>query len=167
MLITTKLLEIMLMILTLSSCISTASPNPTGIPETQAPVPVSGEPGELPQGAVIVLRRSGGFAGLDEEWTLYDDGTVTAKDGRQWQTSPEEVSTLLEGLEALGFFELEAAPSPVIPCCDRFSYELTAVAGERVHTAATYDGATDTPAGLWQAIEVVTEFLKQAEAQAG
>ncbi|MBN1147242.1 MAG: hypothetical protein JXA78_08300 [Anaerolineales bacterium] len=132
-----------------------------------------GQPGQspvvenIPEGAVIVYRRSGGFAGLDEEWTIYADGRVTSKDGRQWQASPEQASDLIVQIEALGFFEIKADPIPLIPCCDRFYYELTMVSGEQAHTIATYDGAPATPPGLWQAMEAVIRFLDQAKQQPG
>jgi hypothetical protein len=148
------------LIIALSSCIAAPISTPTSrLEPTFLTSPIVDQPGELPRGAVIVFRRSGGIAGLDEEWTLYADGRVVSKDGRQWQTSAEQVSGLLERLDALGFFDLEATTAPVVPCCDRFYYELAVIGNEQTNTVATYDGAPDTPPGVWQAIEAVTNFL--------
>ena len=145
-----------------SPTISEASPI-TATPTIQPTESSPDEPQmDMPPGAVIVYRRSGGFAGLYEEWTIYDDGRVTTKDGRQWQTSPEGVSALIDRLETVGFFDIIADPMSMIPCCDRFYYELTVASGERLHTIATYDGAQSTPANLWQAMGAVTDFLDQA-----
>jgi len=130
-------------------------------------------PGEAPQPqaetdperAVIVYRRSGGFAGRDDEWTVYADGRLAAKDGRQWQTSPEAVSALLVVIRKLGFFEVKAPPLEAAPCCDRFYYELTVIDGGQSNTAATYDGAASVPPGLQASLDAVIKFLEQAGAR--
>ena len=118
---------------------------------------------DMPPGAVIAYRQSGGFAGLDEEYTIYADGRVTAKDGSQWQTSPEGVSDLLNTIKSLGFFKIVAKPISMVPCCDRFSYELTVVTSELANSAATYDGASSTPPALSSSIQAVTNFLDRVK----
>jgi hypothetical protein len=113
----------------------------------------------MPPGAVIVYRQSGGFAGLDEEWTIYADGRVIARDGSEWQSSPEQVSDLLYTIKSLGFFKLDAVPVSIVPCCDRFYYELSVVSGDLANSAATYDGAPTSPPGLSSSMQAVTNFL--------
>jgi hypothetical protein len=116
---------------------------------------------DMPPGAVIVYRQTGGFAGLDEEYMIYADGRVTAKDGGHWQASPDQVSELIGTIKSLGFFKIEASHVSIVPCCDRFSYELTVVAGDLANSAATYDGAPSAPSALQSSIQAVTNFLER------
>ena len=148
-----------------TSTIVEPSPSPAPpTPTSQSPESIPDEPQvDLPPGAVIVYRQSGGFAGLNEEWTIYADGRVTAKDGSQWQASPEGVSDLLYTIKSLGFFKIEASHVSIVPCCDRFSYELTVVTDELANSAATYDGAPSTPSALSSAIQAVTNFLDRVK----
>jgi len=122
---------------------------------------------ELPEGAVLEFRRSGGFAGLNEVWTLYADGRLTKAESDQpgasiqeWQTDPEQVTALLEKIVALGFFELPAGGEPVAVGVDRFAYSLTLGYNDMRHTVSAAEGAGDVPEPLWQAIAEVQAFLE-------
>jgi hypothetical protein len=113
--------------------------------------------------AVIVYQRSGGFAGVHEQWTVYPDGRITASDGREWQVAPERVEQLLADIEALGFFEMSGRYMPLNTCCDRFTYEITVRSGDRVHTATTIDAAPNTPAELWRVIDEISHLVTDSE----
>jgi len=113
--------------------------------------------------AVIVYQRSGGFAGVHEQWTVYPDGRITASDGREWQVAPERVEQLLADIEALGFFEMSGRYMPLNTCCDRFTYEITVRSGDRVHTATTIDAASNTPAELWRVIDEISRLVTDSE----
>ena len=109
--------------------------------------------------AVITYQRSGGFAGVHEQWTIYPDGRITASDGREWQVAPERVEQLLADIEALGFFEMSGRYMPLNTCCDRFTYEITVRSGDKVHTATTIDAAPNTPAELWRVIDEISRLV--------
>jgi hypothetical protein len=113
--------------------------------------------------AVIIYQRSGGFAGVHEQWTVYPDGRITASDGREWQVAPERVDQLLADIEALGFFEMSGRYMPLNTCCDRFTYEITVRSGDRVHTVTTIDAAPNTPAELWRVIDEISRLVTDSE----
>lgn len=109
--------------------------------------------------AVIIYQRSGGFAGIHEQWTIYPDGRIMAGDGREWRVTPEQVERLLTEIEALGFFEMEGRYMPLNTCCDRFTYEITVRHGDTVNTVTTIDAALDAPPELWCVINVINDLV--------
>ncbi len=137
----------------------TPSPGTPVSPRTEAVSPIPGKLTEADGEAAIVYRRSGGFAGVSEQWTIYPDGRITASDGRAWQVKPEQVEQLVDDIQTLGFFEMKGRYVPLNTCCDRFTYEITVRTGGRVHTVVTIDAAPDAPVALWQALEKVSNLL--------
>ncbi len=113
----------------------------------------------IPDDAAIVFHRSGGIAGVDEQWTVYRDGRVVANDGRAWQITAEQVEQLLADIEALGFFQLDNDFTPFDTCCDRFTYSLTVHNDDMVKTVTTIDDAANTPDALWNVLERVNSLL--------
>ncbi len=89
--------------------------------------------------AVIVYRRSGGFAGISEQWRIYPDGKIVNGDGRGFRVPEERVKELLLTIEALGFFEMPDSLGPLDACCDRFIHEITVRRGDEVKKVATVD----------------------------
>lgn len=116
---------------------------------------------EMPEGAVVIFRRSGGFAGVNEEWVIYADGRVKSSQGEEWQADPAAVGDLLAQIDGYDFFSLRSQYIPANPCCDLFSYELIVNDRGRVHLVATVDGA-DAPEGLQLALQAVQEFIENS-----
>ncbi len=115
-----------------------------------APLPDERKPIEMPQGAVIVFKRSGGLAGLNEEWTIYPDGRVTGADGAVFQVQAQAVSDLLAKLTALDLSALAGDYIPLNACCDRIFYELIiALQGQTVRIK-TADGVSGVPEAVWR-----------------
>jgi hypothetical protein len=86
----------------------------------------------------LVLERSGGFAGVQDSFVVDRSVVGGAKPLR------------LAG--SVGFRRLRAAYRPSNPCCDRFSYRITAFyAGGSRKTVATTEGAA-APQILWDVI---------------
>jgi len=111
--------------------------------------------------AVIIYQRSGGFAGIHEQWTVYPDGRIVAGDGREWRVTPQQVEQLLAEIEALGFFEMKGRYMPLNTCCDRFIYEITVHRGNSVKTVRTIDAAPDTPPELWRIIDEISRLVSE------
>lgn len=136
-------------------------------PMAESPTPI--EPEDTDKGravmgdAVIIYQRSGGFAGVHEQWTVYPDGRIVATDGREWQVTPEQVEQLLAEIEALGFFEMNSRYMPLNTCCDRFTYEITVHHGDRVNTVTTIDAAPDAPPELWHVIDEISHWVSALE----
>lgn len=107
----------------------------------------------------VVFKRSGGIAGLDEEWTIFTNGRIATNTTIQPQLTAEEVTQTLNSLESLGFFELENSYLPEDTCCDRFLYEITAVQGSTFHTVTTLETTPDMPEALQQTLRLIQEKL--------
>ncbi len=136
-----------------------SSPAPTAELSLPSPEDAVHPAAGLPAEVALVLRRSGGIAGVSEQWTIYTDGSVEAGDGRRWQATPEEVASLVAEIEGLGFFELDSRYVPFDTCCDRFTYELAVRSGERSHAVTALEATPDVPEALWEALDAVQRFL--------
>lgn len=136
---------------------------PPGPPQTPTPrdssAPKEELPLDLPQGAAIVFKRSGGLAGVDETWVIYFDGRITAADGAAYRTDEEAVNALLDQLRALDLAKFAGDYTPLNPCCDRFFYELFLNVDATHVLIKTADGASDVPEAVWQAIDLVSAFI--------
>ena len=88
-----------LAILFLAGC---AAPQPAA-----ATPPAENSPVGTDQEIDIVLRKTGGFAGVDESWQIAADGHITTSDGDTGQVSISDLNAAVEQLEAAGFFELQ------------------------------------------------------------
>jgi hypothetical protein len=136
------------------------SPPPSTQPSETPTLDDSDSPPQaLPDGAVIVYRRSGGIAGLDETFTIYQDGRITSSDGGEWYVSPQDLQDLMKQIKQVGFFQVEQTGPFNVPCCDRFSYTLTVNLEGKTHTVQTYDGAVDQPESVQSAINAINTFL--------
>ncbi len=105
--------------------------------------------------AVIVLKRGGGFAGVDEEWTIYASGRVAPAEGAERTVAAEAVDSLLADIEARGFFELADAYGRGSKCNDCFQLELTVTHNGRTKTVTAVDAAPDTPPALQEIVSAV------------
>jgi hypothetical protein len=91
---------------------------------------------------VIIIARSGGFAGVSEQWSFYSDGHVMkdaadkSQTGETLTVDSAEITSLLEELKSNGFFQMKASSGigGMSNCKDCFTYQLT----------ATSDGVTNT-----------------------
>ncbi len=111
---------------------------------------------------VIVLERSGGFAGRTQTWTVYADGQVVSGQGER-QVAPELVSQFVAGLSALGFFNLQDAYGQNTQCRDCYNYRLTVNSGGQTKTVSFVDNPADMPLGLGEAMEQLNSLLASAK----
>ena len=117
----------------------------------------------LPESASIIFRRSGGFAGVDEEWVIYSDGRITSAEGGAWQVAPERVEALVKQIDEAGFFELDGNYLPLDTCCDRFTYQVSVSMGDKSNSVTTIDAAPGVPPELWQVIDAINTLLTGLE----
>ncbi|MFQ5612323.1 MAG: hypothetical protein ACE5H9_09345 [Anaerolineae bacterium] len=118
-----------------------------------------GKRGEVPGDIAIRFQRSGGFAGLNEQWIIYRDGRVDGPGGERRRVTPEEVQMLLETIHAAGFFDLRESYVPLDTCCDRFFYTLTVQFGGKTKTVNTLDASPTQPEELTRVMNAIGEFL--------
>ncbi len=158
------IIAVLLVSLLLGGCAPrTTSQDEVGRSPLPTPIPVgsvtTSSAEEIGQEIALIYKRSGGFAGLDEQFTIYRDGRISSNDGRERRVDAQEVALLLQEIEQLGFLQMEANYMPEDSCCDRFFYELTVYSGDQAITVSTIDGAPSAPDELWQALELVQDFL--------
>ena len=101
----------------------------------------------LPAGTAIALQQTGGFAGVDNLWIFYGDGTIVTPSGEALYVAAKDVGDQLAALDAAGFFEM-AQPKPKAICCDHFSYTLYARDGDRENVITLSGGDPDLPPEL-------------------
>jgi hypothetical protein len=110
---------------------------------------------------LISYHKSGGFAGVDETLTVYDDGRIELRDKRgstSSQAAPSDIQALQKLLTSPEFTALQLPVWP--PGADQFVYELT-VPG-RAQPIVTVDGA-DNPPVLREVIGALEQLKTQAK----
>jgi hypothetical protein len=114
-------------------------------------------------GVLVIFKRSGGIAGLDQTLTIYEDGRTTFVGGKSEgaaQVAATDLSELRRLLASPEFTALDAR----YPArgADQFIYSITTQAGGKTQTVVTMDGAKK-PEILNQ---VLAELGKMLQAQA-
>jgi hypothetical protein len=151
---------------TIQLATQTAKPTAHVVPPTATVIQATAEPTRVSVTPVAVepfavtFRRSGGFAGVNEEFVIRSDGSMEAAAGVR-QLSPQAVSNLRAQIEATG---LDGVPPgeylPADPCCDRFTYELKIVKNGTTYDYITVDDTPGAPPELMDAIDVLQTFLE-------
>lgn len=145
-----------LVLLLLSGCaVETAHAPEAAVEATATAVPTATH---TPNTAVI-FKRSGGLAGVNEEWVLFVDGRIETNTTIQPQLSAEDVSQLLNSLETVGFFQLNNSYLPEDTCCDRFLYEITVLQTSTFHTVTSLENTPDMPESLQQSLRLIQNTL--------
>jgi hypothetical protein len=130
------------------------SPAPTEAPTM---VPESITPSSDP---LIIFKRSGGFAGLEDQWIIYPDGRVEGGGATQEAIPADQIAQILADAEAGGFFNLKDQYIDVGHCCDFFNYEITiSLPDGRSHTVATAEQTPGMPPVLAQLIQELNDLL--------
>ena len=108
----------------------------------------------------MIIRRSGGIAGITEEMTVYGDGRLEFGGDvvqTQAQAAPNELTTLQQLLASPEFAALNTRYSAI--GADMFVYEISVPgSGKKV---VTTDGAKNPPV-LEQVLAELQQLLKRA-----
>ena len=95
----------------------------------------------------IVYGKSGGFAGLVQEWNIYADGRIENANGDLvGQAEPAEVTAVVMLADEGGFYELDDDYLEGDECCDLITYTLTVTDSEQAKTVSTRDNWPHPPA---------------------
>lgn len=135
-------------------------PKPTNMPGNGPRPEVT-----VPPGAIIVFQRSGGIAGLDENWIIYSEGRLVSAEGKEWQVDPREIAILASGIEELGFLDLRDSYLEWNSCCDRFSYTLTLKTAGSKKTVTWIDANPEIPVNLLAIQERIQGFIQDRSSQ--
>lgn len=102
-----------------------------------------GDPTPPPQGdpnaALLVYVKSGGFAGIHEEWRFYADGRLTADDGSTFTLSAEQLNGLQAAIAAADLAGLPERIGGRNTCADCFNYSLTVTVDGKAKTVSAND----------------------------
>jgi hypothetical protein len=108
----------------------------------------------------IIFKRSGGIAGLEDEWIIYADGTVEGGLAAEGSLSTEQITQILADAEANGFFDLKDEYIDKNHCCDFFNYEVTLnLPDGRSHTDITAEQTPGMPPFLAQLIQELNDLV--------
>jgi hypothetical protein len=120
------------------------------------------EPLQLPKGALIAFRKSGGAPARTREIVLYPDGRVSFGGpdlGKEMyahvprKMNDAQIARLRKTLDHANFFRMSSAQGEPPP--DARAYEIVARAGNRVNTVTVFDGAIP---------DVLTPLIQQLSA---
>jgi hypothetical protein len=137
------------------TALEAVEPTETTVPPTE---PI--EPAVTTTDPVIIFKRTGGFAGLEDQWIIYADGRVEDGAATAESLSPDQIAQILADAEAGGFFDLKDQYIDQNHCCDFFNYEVTLnLADGRSHTVATVEQTPGMPPVLAQLIQELNELL--------
>ncbi|MBU1865930.1 MAG: hypothetical protein KKE89_05905 [Actinobacteria bacterium] len=101
----------------------------------------------------VTLRVSGGINGIDENIVVHEDGRIVANDQPVSNPSLDEVAALFAQIRNGGFLTLESSYLPANTCCDRFTYQITAVLDGQAHSVTTMDATAEAPDELMLLID--------------
>jgi len=143
---------------------------PTATPRAPLPpgvtiVPIAPTPSTS---ADIILRRSGGIAGVSDTMTLKPDGTVIVEQRTGSKTlraldGPASYAALLSKIEATGIYSV--APGrywPSAPCCDRFAMELTLNRNGQALVFATVQATPNVPQPMLDCFQLILQYVATA-----
>ena len=146
-----------------TGCTSIARTTPTpeaSTPQVQPSAPTATpKPGSRSSGAVITFARSGGIAGISEQWSIYEDGRVIGPAGEVAHVPEVDVSRLIAEIEAAGFFEWPASPRVLRSCADCFTYSIVVSFEGKSNQLTLVDGQTDAPEGASLVLERIQAVL--------
>jgi hypothetical protein len=154
---TTIAILITILVSACGSSVSNPKSTPTSIPVPEETDEVTGY--DKLGGAVIVYKKSGGFAGVAEEWTIFPDGRIVSGEGHEYLLSENKISTLLSEIENLGFFEIKDPGQLLSDCRDCFAYQITVSIDERTKVVNAVDGQADPADAIWEIINLIEILL--------
>lgn len=118
----------------------------------------------VPENAVVVFQKSGGFAGITESTIIYADGRIENDKNESLQVDPQVVEGLVMTAVDSGFFEFDPNYVPENYCCDFFNYSLTIRDCDEAHTVLTADQVPGAPVELQQLISTVEAMIMNVSA---
>ncbi len=153
-----------IVLVALVGCAQLVAPGTQPSPTTSPLTSPLASPLAVPGGSLVILvHRTGGLAGVDETWTMYDDGRV-AYTGHGTGTQTNQISSdavaAVMALARANFAALDTEYNPANTCCDRFVYEITITVNGQSKTIHAVDGATDEPPTTTQILTALQAAMK-------
>lgn len=149
----------------MTSCSQDEAPVEIPMPTSETPQPVATatavtRPGT--QEEVIVYARTGGIAGISEQWRFLEDGRVFDEQGVEYSVSDSDIANMIEEMDALGFFAWEFEAPRLGSCADCFTYSIAATYDGQSSQVIFLDGQQDVPEEIWSILEAIQDLLEEA-----
>lgn len=109
-------------------------------------------------GAVVVLRQTGGFAGRVQEWQIFADGRLLVNGKESIRLEPVQVENLLKEIQASGFYDLDKDSYISGACNDCYLFTLTVQDGRIVRQVAVEETSADQT-GMKRIIQAVQKLV--------
>ena len=151
------LVALTLVLIFLAACGGPATPiaTPCNVPPARTNAVEDG----VNAGAVIIYERIGEGTCTSESWTFYPDGRIVGDNGKTTvdeQVTATEISTLVNDINELGFYELESTTHTACKAC--YTYFIT-VNDSEVKTVSAVDGGTDVRGEYWQVFAKIKAMI--------
>ena len=144
-----------------------AAPPPAAEPGVQmaeeAPAaPELAPPQEEP---LLIFKRTGGYAQMEDEWRLFGNGRIVDERNNQvQQVDATAVVDLHQDMINNGFMNLAPEYLPGVVESERFTYTVTLIDGDNRHTVITSDSAPNSPDWLRESLgRIATLLVSQRE----
>jgi hypothetical protein len=147
------------LLLGLVACQPRISPTPTLEPGDEGEVTRGSEMGT--PAITIIIHRSGGFLGLEEEWQINSDGSILKNGIGTDNVTPERIRQLREDLHATGIFEMEIGSGRPAPCPDCFITQITILLPGKEVMFYEMDDCTEDVA--CRASNLIGQFLQEIQ----
>ena len=111
----------------------------------------------------LTYTRSGGFAGVNESWKIYNDGRVVAENGAEKQADPQAVQELLEQVGKTDLAGLsKITPIPGV-CADCFNIELVFNDGGRETRLSVVPESQSADPAAVNVVDMVQKVIDSAQ----
>ncbi|HSH02212.1 MAG TPA: protealysin inhibitor emfourin [Anaerolineae bacterium] len=108
---------------------------------------------------VLTVKREGGFAGITEEWIVYEDGGFADGDNTIYKSDPEAAAKLFDLLDQNNFTDLKKEYTDPNHCCDFFTYTYTLTDANGQHTVTFTEGLPNLPDALYDITDEIQVAL--------
>jgi hypothetical protein len=122
---------------------------------------------DLPEGALVAMRRSGGLRFTSRAVVVYPDGKVEVRDDAApgspapkpaRKLSDQDLAQLYRALDEANFPELPPTSGRQSP--DAFAYDIAARIGSRTYAVEAFDGSI--PASLAPLVQLLARFMRSS-----
>ena len=113
---------------------------------------------------IAIVRRSGGVAGVTQEFVFKRDGTVlSGSNVRKVEGGAAAATILAEKISATGIYDVQPGKYfPTETCCDRQTFELTLTKDGKTYNFTTLDDTIVAPPPLRATMNLLQEYINAA-----
>lgn len=145
-----------------AGCSPAIEPVEVNLPPTLLPPTLSPAPRSVPLEGSVVFARTGGIAGISEQWSLFADGRVVNTQGDEFQVDASEIVALVDAMEGMGFYGWRVEVPRRNTCADCFTYSIRASYKGQSNQVDFVDAQLGVPDGVWTLLDRIQVILSEA-----